>query len=113
MKVLSDALWNIDEHHEKIDHRAKFNSEISQIPDRFSTCRGFYDNRRKKHAVRLDRKSLQNVTANLFQVLSLPIYWNESWNRLHGDLEKLAMCLRFYVENMEKETQSQQLRPVA
>ena len=43
-------------------------------------------------------------------MLSLPIYWNESWNRLHGDLEKLAMCLRFYVENMEKETQSQQLR---
>lgn len=110
LRVLTDVLWNIDEHHEKINHRATFSAEIFPIPERFASCRGFNDSRRKKHAVRLERKTVESLTSNLFQVLSLGLYWNEEWSRFHADLERLAKCLRFYVDNLEKENRSQQLR---
>lgn len=110
MRVLTDVLWTIDEHHEKINHRATFSSEISSIPVRFSGCRGFNDARKKKISTRLDRKTLVNVSTNLFQALSLPVYTTEGWKLFQRDIEKLALCLMFYTDNMEKETQNQQLR---
>ncbi len=62
LRVLTDALWNIDEHHEKINHRATFSADVSSIPDIFFSCRGFNDNRKKKHAVRLERKTVENLS---------------------------------------------------
>ena len=69
LKVLTDALWNIDEHHEKINHRATFSADVSSIPGVFVSCRGFNDNRKKKHAVRLERKTVENLTKNLLAFL--------------------------------------------
>lgn len=67
VRVVTDVLWNIDEHHEKINHRSTFSSQVSNIPERFSSCRGFNDSRKKNHAVRLERKTLESLTSNLFQ----------------------------------------------
>ena len=107
VRDLTDVLWNIDEHHDKINHRSTFSSQVSSIPERFSSCRGFNDSRKKKHAVRLERKTLENLTSNLFQVLSLCVYWNEQWHQFQSDLETLAKTLKFYIDDLEK---SQQLR---
>ena len=41
LRVLTDTLWNIDEHHEKINHRATFSADVSSIPSIFGSCRGF------------------------------------------------------------------------
>ena len=41
LRVLTDTLWNIDEHHEKINHRATFSADVSSIPSMFGSCRGF------------------------------------------------------------------------
>ena len=42
LRVLTDTLWNIDEHHEKINHRAS--ADVSSIPSIFGSCRGFICN---------------------------------------------------------------------
>ena len=83
---------------------------MSSIPERFSSCRGFNDSRKKKHTVRLERKTLENLTSNLFQVLSLCVYWNEQWHQFQSDLETLAKTLKFYIDDLEKGNGSQQLR---
>ena len=62
LRVITDVLWNIDEHLEKINHRATFSANVSSIPDVFVSCRGFNDNRKKKRAVRLERKAVKNFT---------------------------------------------------
>ena len=41
LRVLTDTLWNIDEHHEKIHHRATLSADVSSIPSIFGSCRGF------------------------------------------------------------------------
>ena len=47
------------------------------------------------------------ILHNIFQVLSLPLYWNEGWTRFHSDLENLAKCLKCYTENLEGENCAQ------
>ena len=44
LRVLTDTLWNIDEHHEKINHRATFSADVSSIASIFGSCRGFICN---------------------------------------------------------------------
>ena len=56
LRVLTDTLWNIDEHREKINHRATFSADVSSIPSIFGSCRGFNDNTKKKEACRTTGK---------------------------------------------------------
>ena len=83
---------------------------MSSIPKCFTSCCGFNDSRKKRHVVRFDCKTLENLTSNLFQVLSLHVYWNEKWCRFQSDLEKHSKTLKFYTDDLEKENESQQLR---
>lgn len=110
VKCITDVLWTINEHHEKINHRATDSAQVDSIPSCFSSFRGFNDSRKKKVSTRLDRKGLENVTANLFQCLSLPVFINDPWKHFQHNIEKLALCLQFYVNNLEKECEKQLIR---
>ena len=46
--VLTNVLWHIDEHHEKLNARAKDHNEMPSIVPMFSSFRGFNDSARKK-----------------------------------------------------------------
>ena len=44
LRVLTDTLWIIEEHHEKLNHGATFSADVSSIPSIFGSCRGFICN---------------------------------------------------------------------
>ena len=53
---------------------------------------------------------MKNVTANLFQCLSLPVFVDDPWKRFQRDIDKLALCLQFYISNLQKQCEKQSIR---
>ena len=43
--VLTDVLWHIDEHHEKIHQQSTQSKDVPSVPPLFSTFRGFNDSK--------------------------------------------------------------------
>ena len=77
--VLTDVLWHIDEHHEKLNARAKDHKETPSIPPMFSSFRGFNDSVKKKTAARLDCSILAQYVQNLYHIVTYPAIQADDW----------------------------------
>ena len=92
------VLWNIDEHHDKREIIGLLS--VVKCPAFQSVSHLVEALMIVERKVRLERMTLENLTANLFQVLNLHAYWNEQWCKLHSELEFLASTLRYYADNL-------------
>ena len=108
--VLTDVLWHIDEHHEKIKQQSKKCKDMPSLPSFFSTFHGFNDSVKKKRAPRLSSSVLSKDVQNLYYILTFPVVQNEVWTSLHADMKQLAECLNCYVKHLEADNAKQKTR---
>ena len=111
--VLTNVLWHIDEHHEKLNARAKDHKEMPSIPPMFSSFWGFNDSARKKRAARLDCSTLVRDVQNLYHVLTYPVLLADDWADIHAALKQLAECVSGYAEHLRAENDKQKQRQLA
>ena len=107
--VLTDVLWHIDEHHEKINPQSKKCKDMPSLPSFFSTFHGFNDSV-KKRAPKLSSSVLSKDVQNLCYILTFPVVQNEVWTSLHADMKQLAECLNCYVKHLEADNAKQKTR---
>ena len=106
--VLTDVLWHIDEHHEKINQQSKKCKDMPSLPSFFSTFHGFNDSVKKKRAPRLSSSVLSKDVQNLYYILTFSVVQNEVWTSLHADMKQLAECLNCYVKHLEAKQKTRQ-----
>jgi hypothetical protein len=108
--VLTDVLWHIDEHHEKINQQSTQCKDMPSVPSFFSAFRGFNDSVKKKKAARLNSSVLSQDVQNLYHIITFPAVQGEVWTIVTAAVKQLAECLHGYVEHLEAENVKQRAR---
>ena len=107
IEKLTNVLWDIDNHHEKLNSFAKRKHELKPIPTPLSKFTGFNDLVKKK-STRLNREILKKHGDAIFELLIESWLERREWKDLHQMLLELANLVVAYAKDLEEHCAKQQ-----